>query len=119
MKLGGALVSALGDLASLAKLFYRLVRDPRVSRLDKLLLASAAAYLVAPNDLIPDWIPVVGQLDDLLVVGFALHRLLDRVPAEVLLELWDGEPSRLEALMTGLERFRPVLGRALAKPPRF
>jgi uncharacterized membrane protein YkvA (DUF1232 family) len=103
------IVTTLGDLAALGKLILRLARDPRVSRLDKLLLAGAAAYVVLPSDLIPDHLPVIGQLDDVLLVVLALHRLLERTDPEVLFEHWDGDPAMLEGLLAGVGRVRRSL----------
>ena len=58
-------------------LFHRLLRDPRVPRWRKVALALVLAYLVMPIDLVPDFIPVAGQLDDAILVALAL-RGLDR-----------------------------------------
>jgi uncharacterized membrane protein YkvA (DUF1232 family) len=106
------LLRILRDLPNLLRLLYRLGRDPRVSRLDKLLVVSAAVYLAAPNDLIPDWIPVLGQLDDLLLIGVTLHRLFERAGPNLILEHWEGNPCTIEALLGGMERislvFAPV-----------
>ena len=57
-------------------LVSRLLRDDRVPRRRKLLLVALAGYLALPFDLIPDFIPVAGQLDDVLVVAFVLRRFL-------------------------------------------
>ncbi len=56
-----------------AVLFARLLRDRRVPLGDKLLLTGLVAYLALPFDLVPDFIPVAGQLDDALVVALALR----------------------------------------------
>lgn len=90
-------------------LLWRLVRDPRVSRLDRLFFALTLGYLVTPVDLVPDWLPAVGQLDDLLLVGLAVDRLLYRTDEEVLLELWRGDPETLLELRGWLERAVDVL----------
>lgn len=75
---------------NLAKLLWRLARDRRVRWSTKALVVAAAAYLASPLDLIPDWIPGVGYLDDVALVAFTLHRLVRTVPPEVLQEHWDG-----------------------------
>ena len=75
-------------------LLARLLRDPRVPRRSKLLVAALLPYLALPFDLVPDFIPVAGQLDDALLVTFVLRRLVRRVGPELLSELWPGpEPS--------------------------
>ena len=65
---------------------WRVARDGRVGRRARLLLLSLAAYLLLPFDLVPDFIPVLGQLDDLLAIGAALWLLLRLVPRAVLQE---------------------------------
>src|SRR4026209_536660 len=57
-------------------LVTRLARDPRVPRRRKLLLIGLVGYLALPFDLVPDFIPVAGQLDDVLVVALVLRRFL-------------------------------------------
>lgn len=74
-------------------LFRRLLGDPRVARRHKLLLVLAMAYLATPIDLVPDVIPVAGQLDDAIVVGLALRRVLRVAGPELLAEHWPG-PDR-------------------------
>ncbi len=64
---------------------YRLVLiDPRTPRLSKILLGVAIGYFLSPVDLIPDFVPVLGQLDDLLIVPGLLYAALRSVPAEVI-----------------------------------
>jgi uncharacterized membrane protein YkvA (DUF1232 family) len=74
-------------------LFRRLLRDPRVPASRKLLLVLAVGYLLMPLDLIPDFIPVVGQLDDAVVVGLVLRSVLRASGDAVVIEHWPG-PAR-------------------------
>jgi uncharacterized membrane protein YkvA (DUF1232 family) len=84
-------------LPNLLKLCARLLKDPRVPRRTKAMLGVAGLYFASPIDLIPEILfPVVGQVDDVLVIAFAVHRLLDSVDPEVLAEYWDGEQDALE-----------------------
>lgn len=81
----------------LAALVYRLLRDPRVSRRRKLVLAAALAYVASPIDLIPGkFFPVVGQMDDALVAAFSVDYLMRGVEPAVLAELWGGSEDGLE-----------------------
>jgi len=73
----------LTHLPSFLKLFFRLAKDPRVPSGAKLLLAGIVAYLLLPTDLMPDFLPVMGQLDDLAVVLGGLKLFLRLCPAEV------------------------------------
>jgi uncharacterized membrane protein YkvA (DUF1232 family) len=74
-------------------LFSRLLRDPRVPRRSKILVAALIPYLALPFDLIPDFIPVAGQADDAILVALVLRVLVKRTDAVVLRELWPG-PDR-------------------------
>lgn len=77
-------------LPNLVKLVGRLVRDSRVPARSKAFALLAAGYVLSPVDLIPDFIPFLGQSDDVLVVILALHRLIRSAGEDVVLELWDG-----------------------------
>jgi uncharacterized membrane protein YkvA (DUF1232 family) len=81
-------------------LFRRLLSDTRVPRSRKLPLAALVAYLASPIDLVPDFIPVLGQLDDALVAAFVLRRLL-RTPGapELIREHWPGPESSLKTVL--------------------
>jgi uncharacterized membrane protein YkvA (DUF1232 family) len=76
----------------------RLRRDPRVPRRAKVVVALAGLWLLSPIDLVPEFLPVIGPLDDVVVVALALRYAARRVPREVLLEAWPGEPRLLERL---------------------
>lgn len=71
-------------------LVRRLLGDPRVSRRSKLLLGALLAYLASPIDLVPDFIPVAGQLDDVLLAVLVLRHVLRGAGPELLTEHWPG-----------------------------
>ena len=79
----------------------RLRRDPRVPTRAKVVVALAGLWVVSPIDLLPEFLPVIGPLDDVLVVALALRYAARQVPREVLLEAWPGEPRLLERLLGG------------------
>ena len=81
---------------NLAKLLFRLLLDKRVSRKRRMVMALVAGYVASPIDLIPDFIPVLGSLDDVFVLAFAVDYLLEASPPEVVEELWDGSEDSLE-----------------------
>lgn len=81
-----------------AGLLAGLVRDPRVPRRRKLVLAGAVAYLACPIDLVPDFIPVAGQLDDAAVLALALRGVLRSCDAGVLDDHWRGPAPSLALL---------------------
>lgn len=90
-----ALLRALPDLV---RLIARLVTDPVLPRSAKIALAAAAVYLASPLDLIPDFIPFLGYLDDLLLASIVLDGILNFVDRAVLLKYWPGTPGSLEQL---------------------
>jgi len=77
------------------RLLGGLLTDRRVSMLDKLLVAGALAYIVMPIDLIPDFIPFLGEVDDLYLLLFALQRLISNAGRSVLLSHWTGAAADL------------------------
>ncbi|NIR37442.1 MAG: DUF1232 domain-containing protein, partial [Actinobacteria bacterium] len=64
-------------LPNLVKLLARLVRDPRVPRRSKLVVGAAIAYVASPIDLLPEFIPIVGLADDVLLAAYAVNHLVD------------------------------------------
>ncbi len=82
-----------------AVLFKRLLRDPRVPRRAKVALALVIPYLVMPFDLIPDFIPVVGQLDDALLVAAVLGYVARSAGRAVIEELWPGSQRGLQMVL--------------------
>jgi len=76
-----------------------LARDPRVPRRAKLVIGFAALWVISPIDLIPEFLPIIGPLDDVIVVALALRYAARQVPREVLFEAWPAEPRLLERLV--------------------
>jgi uncharacterized membrane protein YkvA (DUF1232 family) len=75
----------------------RLLGDPRVPRRKKALLVALAGYLALPFDLVPDFIPVAGQLDDALIVALVLRRLLRAGGESLVGEHWPGPDTSLRS----------------------
>ena len=88
-----------GFIPHCAILFKRLVGDPRVPRSRKAMLLVVGAYLAFPFDLIPDFIPVLGQLDDALVVALALRSIVRAAGPELLSEHWPGPETSLRTVL--------------------
>ena len=93
----------LKDLASFlpacVTLTRRLRADPRVPWQAKAAVVVAGLWVLSPVDLLPEFLPVIGPLDDVVVVALALRYAARRVPREVLLEAWPGQPRLLERLL--------------------
>jgi uncharacterized membrane protein YkvA (DUF1232 family) len=79
-------------------LFRRLLGDERIPRRRKLALAALLGYLASPIDLVPDFIPLVGQLDDVLAVVLVLRFVLRAADDHLLAEHWPGPPRALALL---------------------
>jgi uncharacterized membrane protein YkvA (DUF1232 family) len=77
----------------------RLLADPRVSRRRKLMLVGLIGYLAFPFDLVPDFIPVAGQLDDVIVVGLVLRSFVRGDGGALLREHWPGPERSLELVL--------------------
>jgi uncharacterized membrane protein YkvA (DUF1232 family) len=90
-------------LPSCVTLLRRLRTDPRVPRRAKLVLVCVAIYVVLPIDLIPDFVPVIGVLDDAVIVALALRYAGRQVPRSVISEAWPGDPALINRLL-GPER---------------
>ena len=88
----------LRSLPALAAMLARLVRDPALPRSAKIALAAAVVYLASPIDLIPDFIPVLGYVDDLLLAAIVLDGVLNYVDRDLVLRYWPGSERSLDAL---------------------
>ncbi len=86
-------------LPNLIRLFGGLLRDGRVPLRAKIVLAIASVWLASPIDLIPDFIPIVGSLDDAIVAALALRFVLRTTDVSVVREHWRGDPATLERLL--------------------
>ena len=96
-------------LPNLVFLFRGLLHDPRVPRGTKGWIWIALVWCLSPIDLIPEFIPVAGPLDDVIVAGLVVRHVLRRTDREVVEAHWRGEPSTLDAIITA--------GRPTANPP--
>ena len=74
-------------------------RDPRVPWYVKLLAVAVAGYALSPIDLIPEFIPVLGPLDDVVVVALILRRLVRRGGPEVVSDHWRGDPAVMQKIL--------------------
>jgi uncharacterized membrane protein YkvA (DUF1232 family) len=80
-------------------LFKRLLGDPRVSKGSKWLLGAMVLYLGMPFDLVPDFIPVAGQLDDAILVAWVLRRVLGSAGPSLITEHWPGPQASLDVIL--------------------
>ena len=88
---------------NLVKLYARLVRDERVPWRARLLAAATLGYTVSPIDLVPDIVPFIGQVDDIVIVASGLRRLAEAAGPEIMAEHWDGDEPVLESVQAVVE----------------
>ncbi|MBA3429979.1 MAG: DUF1232 domain-containing protein [Actinobacteria bacterium] len=102
----------------LVRLIYKLLFDPRVPPRSKAILVLVAGYLVLPFDFVPDFIPIIGQADDLVLAAFALDQILNRVPDSIVREHWEGDEDVLAIVRQVLDisttRINRIVGRFLS-----
>ncbi len=77
----------------------RLRADPRVPRRVKVVVAFAGLWVVSPIDLIPEFLPVIGPLDDIVVAALALRYAARRIPPQALIDAWPADRRLLERLV--------------------
>lgn len=86
-------------LPACATTMRRLRRHPEVPRSARWMTVFALIWVISPIDLIPEFLPVIGPLDDVIVVALVLRFVARRIPPEVLFEAWPGEPRLLARLI--------------------
>lgn len=80
----------------LVVLLGRLLADPDVPRKRKVLAGFAMAYVVSPWDLLPDAIPFIGRVDDIVLLAAAIHHLIKSVPEDKVNGYWEGSEDALD-----------------------
>lgn len=88
------------------KLMYGLVNDPRVRFTEKALLLGTIAYVLSSIDLVSDFIPFLGQVDDILLLSLVVLRFLEQAGQEVVLQYWEGSRSLLDMAVNTLRLSR-------------
>ena len=95
-------MSTISEIPKFLRLLYGLLTDSRVNNIDKLVVAGAIAYILMPIDLIPDFIPFIGEVDDVFLMILAIDRLISHAGKRVVADHWMGDPEELGTL--NLER---------------
>ncbi|MCI1945928.1 YkvA family protein [Clostridium luticellarii] len=91
-------------------LFWRLLRDKRVKLKVKIMLTALTAYLASPIDILPDFIPFVGKIDDISVAFFALNIVIDEIPEKIIMDNWPGEENIILITKEAVEYITKILG---------
>lgn len=77
-------------IPNLLGLLLGLLKDARVSKSDKAILAGIVMYVIVPLDIIPDFVPFIGQVDDAYLLAISILRLLNRADRRVVMDHWRG-----------------------------
>ncbi len=91
-------MGSISELPNFLRLLYGLITDSRVPAIDKLVVAGAIAYILLPVDVIPDFIPFLGEVDDVFLLMLALQRLIANAGKVVVQTYWAGDPKELSEL---------------------
>lgn len=91
-------MDSISELPNFLRLLYGLITDNRVAAVDKLVVAGAIAYILLPIDVIPDFIPFLGEVDDVFLLIIALQRLISNAGRSVVQVYWPGDPDELSEL---------------------
>lgn len=109
---GGSIGGKLGEYLFMLPDFFilvcRLAIDKRVSSKQKMIVGGIIAYVIMPIDIIPDFIPIVGQIDDLVLVVLGLNLVLNEIDPKVLSDNWSGEGEvldQMKKITSAAERF--------------
>lgn len=90
-------------IPNLMGLLIGLLRDERVSQADKAILAGIIMYVIVPLDIIPDFIPFIGQVDDVYLLAISILRLLNRADRRVVMDHWKGQQD-IKELVNSIAR---------------
>jgi len=91
-------MGTITELPNFLRLLYGLITDKRVNAVDKLVVAGAIAYILLPVDIIPDFIPFLGEVDDVFLLIMALQRLIANAGRAVVQAYWPGDPAELSEM---------------------
>jgi len=95
-------------LPNLLLLLGRLIKDPRVPRTEKALLLAAIVYAIAPLDFLPDFIPFIGQIDDIYLIALTVLRLINNTEEEIVRQHWSGGGD-IVALADAIANLAPII----------
>ena len=112
------LIELAQTIPATGRLVYRVLRDDRVDEKRRAVAVASIGYALLPFDLIPDRFPIIGRLDDVVVVAAAFQALFEEAGDDLLAEHWEGSEGGLEALLSLVEMiggFMPKQARRLLR----
>ena len=95
----GSMKELAGFLPACVTTVRTLRKDPRVPRRARVAVAIAGLWVLSPIDLIPEFLPIIGPLDDVVVVALAFRYAARQVPRDVILEAWPADPRTITRLL--------------------
>ena len=95
----GILKDLAGFLPACVTTIKVLRKDPRVPRRAKIAIAFAGLWVISPIDLIPEFLPIIGPLDDIVVVSLAFRYAARQIPPDLLYDAWPADPNLLRRLL--------------------
>ena len=95
----GIVKDLAGFLPACVTTIKALREDPRVPRRAKIAIAFAGLWVISPIDLIPEFLPIIGPLDDIVVVALAFRYAARQIPSDVLYNAWPADPNLLRRLL--------------------
>ena len=109
-------LEAARSVPATLQLIYRLLRDQRVDQRKRAAVVAALAYAALPFDFIPDRLPIIGRVDDIVIGAIALQALIEDAGETIVRQHWEGSDGSLEALLgvvSTVSGFMPKLLRRL------
>ncbi|WP_315121518.1 YkvA family protein [uncultured Clostridium sp.] len=97
-------------IPDIVALLWRLLRDKRVSTVTKAKVAGTISYLLLPFDILPDFIPLIGKIDDIAIAFYGLNSILNDVPEEVILQNWQGDKDIIVTIKEGTKYVSALVG---------
>ncbi|MCF7920770.1 MAG: DUF1232 domain-containing protein [Candidatus Cloacimonetes bacterium] len=111
----GKLIDYLLLLPDFVVLLIRLACDKRVSGTQKIMVGGIILYVISPIDIIPDFIPVIGLADDLLLVVYGLNTIVNEIDKEIVEEHWSGNDDLLQTLRNAADIAEKFLSKNVIK----
>lgn len=97
-------------IPDITALLWRIYRDKRVDLKVKIKTIAVIAYIASPIDILPDFIPFIGKIDDVAVAFFGLNAIFNEVPKEIILENWQGEKDIIMIVKQGVSYISEAVG---------
>lgn len=97
-------------IPDIGALLWRLFKDKRVEVKTKILVGALIAYIASPVDVLPDFIPLIGRIDDVAIVFFAMNKIINEIPEEVILSNWTGKENVIKVIKEGVDFTAKMVG---------